>query len=450
MFKVLRYFQQAHGHCDVPPNARRGSLASWLREQRADARAGRLLPRRFRRLEALGVALGGSHGSRTDGPARRDELWNARFAQLIRFKKRFGHCDVPCHWPKDRVLGNWVSNQRSFRNKGWLKQERIDQLDKVGFRWIARFDGEAPPGSFRPLVKVLDQRWEAMFAALVRYKRKHGHCNVRPRDGRSLSRWANRCRSEAKRGALRADRRGRLDQLGFQWEVGGYHLQAGWEARFAQLVAYKNRFGHCDVPCHWPKDRSFGNWVSNQRSFRNKGWLSQERIDRLDRLGFRWIARLNRQAPPMSFRAHLRALDQLWDARFAALVRYKRKHGHCNVLPGDGLGGGLNRWAIRCRSEAKRGALRADRRRRLDQLGFHWEGGGYHRQAGWEARLAQLLAYKKRFGDCDVPCHWPKDRVLGHWVSSQRSFRKKGLLSQERIDRLEKIGFRWDASRRRD
>jgi len=296
MFKVLRYFQQAHGHCDVPPNARRNSLACWLRKQRADARAGRLLPKRFQRLEALGVALGGSHGSRAEHQNRWDELWNSRFAQLIEFKKRFGHCDVPCHWPKDRLLGHWVSNQRSFRNKGWLNQERIARLDKLGFRWIARFNREAPPVSFRTHVRALDQLWDARFAALVRYQKKHGHCHVRPGDGpgRSLSKWVIRCRSEARRGALRADRRRRLDQLGFPWEGGRYHLRVSWETKFAQLVAHKERYGHCDVPCHWPKNRVLGHWVSNQRSFRKKGWLSQERIDRLQQIGFRWCAPFRR------------------------------------------------------------------------------------------------------------------------------------------------------------
>ena len=450
MFKVLRFFREAHDHCDVPANSAPDSLGHWLAEQRKAHRAGRLRREHFQRLEALGVVFDDLSAARLAQWMDRERRWNERFAQLVAFKKHCGHCDVPCHWRKDRLFGQWVSSQRDLRKKGRLSQERINRLDELGFRWLARRHRDAPPQSFQPGVSATDQLWDSMFEALLQYKKEQGHCNVRPEDGLKgrLYKWVTKQRMDARKHLLREDRRRRLEEVGFLWR--GHNPQwDNWDKRFAQLVAFQKRCGHCDVPCHWRKDRFFGQWVSSQRDLRKKGRLSQERINRLDELGFRWLARCHRDALPQSFQPGVSATDQLWDSMFEALLHYKKEHGQCNVRPEDGLKGRLYKWVTRQRTDARKDRLREDRRRRLDEVGFLWR--GHNPQwNNWDKRYAQLVAFKKRFGHCDVPCHWRKDRFFGQWVSSQRNLRKKGRLSQERIDRLDQIGFRWLARFRLD
>ena len=70
----------------------------------------------------------------------------------------------------------------------------------------------------------------------------------------------------------------------------------------------------------------------------------------------------------------------------------------------------------------------------------------------WEARYKQLSEYKKRCGTCCVPQFYPEDPGLGLWVKVQRrSFRlhsagkKNPLLSGQRLEKLESLGFVWDA-----
>ena len=69
----------------------------------------------------------------------------------------------------------------------------------------------------------------------------------------------------------------------------------------------------------------------------------------------------------------------------------------------------------------------------------------------WEARYKQLSEYKKRYGTCCVPQYYPEDPGLGIWVKVQRrSFRlhcagkKNPLLSGQRLEKLESLGFVWD------
>jgi hypothetical protein len=70
--------------------------------------------------------------------------------------------------------------------------------------------------------------------------------------------------------------------------------------------------------------------------------------------------------------------------------------------------------------------------------------------AQWEARLAQLEAYMRTHGDCNVPQGWAEDPPLGSWVNKQR----KGKLKLDRGEpslgmtaaraaQLDKLGFNW-------
>jgi hypothetical protein len=61
----------------------------------------------------------------------------------------------------------------------------------------------------------------------------------------------------------------------------------------------------------------------------------------------------------------------------------------------------------------------------------------------WNGNYQKLIAYKKSYGDCDVPVHWEEDPSLGAWVAAQRALRKKGWLQLKRITLLKQLGFRW-------
>ena len=62
----------------------------------------------------------------------------------------------------------------------------------------------------------------------------------------------------------------------------------------------------------------------------------------------------------------------------------------------------------------------------------------------WEEGFAALVLFKQREGHCDVSTkHKEGDYNLGGWVSNQRS--NKDALSPERRQRLDEIGFVWDA-----
>ena len=67
----------------------------------------------------------------------------------------------------------------------------------------------------------------------------------------------------------------------------------------------------------------------------------------------------------------------------------------------------------------------------------------------WNSKYELLRQYKKDNGDCLVPTRYD-DHNLGRWVLKQRTeFRKfqankRSALTQEQINRLNKLGFDWD------
>lgn len=412
-FAELESYVRIFGHTRIScGDIAHSQLRTWLRTQQGMAVAGTLPAGRWQRLTDLGVLLLG-----------RDERWQMRFAELRQFRERFGHCRVPARWKENAPLGHWVHVQREFKRKGMISAMRIALLESIGFEWGTRW-----PGGTR------DTHWERRFADLQRFAQEHGHTEV-PKGyaaAPGLWSWVSNQREVQRAGKLRADRRERLEAIGFAWRDTGRNNAQRWEKRVAQLLQFRERFGHCHVPARWKEDVPFAHWVHVQREFKKKGMLSPERIQRLEAIGFEWHG-------PHGPRNLQRVR---WAEMFAHLATYRKEHGHTQVPPGYGKHG-LGDWVANQRVLQRAGTLPPDRRERLESIGFEWRGVRKAAAERWEQRFAQLVAFRERHGHCRVPAKWREDTAFGHWVYNQRLFKRKGKLSAERIRRLEEIGFEW-------
>ena len=133
------------------------------------------------------------------------ERWETGFAALLKFRRREGHCCPGRHHVEHNFkLGQWVSVQR-YR-KDFLPKERKRLLGAMGFDWDCR-----------------DQRWEQNFAALLKFKRREGHCCVptfHSENGLELGWWVATQRRNKKKKEMSSERRARLNKIGFVWRVG--------------------------------------------------------------------------------------------------------------------------------------------------------------------------------------------------------------------------------------
>jgi len=433
-FEKLVQFKELHGHCRVPRNYSVAdvNLGNWVATQRLHYRkylAGKYSPITQEQIDAL-ESLGFNWGTANTG-------WKGTFEKLVQFKELYGHCQVPQKYSVDGIsLGTWVTTQRSnyrkyLAGKGSpMTQERIDQLNSIGFDW-----GTAKTG------------WEVHFQKLVQFKELHGHCQVPSNysaDDVNLGNWVSFQRQEYLRlregqhSTMTQERINALEKVDFYW---GKH-KIEWEAYFQMLQEFQEVHGHCQVPQNYSvNDHKLGSWVRSQRAQYKKFQdgkdtpMTQERIDALEKIGFVW------------------KLQKGWEAQFQLLQEFQKEHGHCQVPRNHSVNNiKLGRWVSNQRVQYKNlkdGRSSSMTHERIDQLnsiGFDWS----KPQIGWEAQFRLLSEFQKENGHCRVPLSHSVDNVrLGIWVQKQRSEYKKfqdgkpSSMTQERINQLNAIGFQW-------
>jgi len=156
-FAELMVFHQQHGHFNVPrKDANYKFLVEWANHQRRKYCSGKLKPARRQRLEAarfpwslnmrrgpMEMVLAGDVPAGdiaaidllTGNDLPPADPWDAKYEDLVRFHRRFGHSYVPHPWPEQPGLGFWVCIQRQERAAGTLPPEHIARLDDIGFYW---------------------------------------------------------------------------------------------------------------------------------------------------------------------------------------------------------------------------------------------------------------------------------------------------------------------------
>ncbi|KAL3933401.1 MAG: hypothetical protein SGBAC_010414 [Bacillariaceae sp.] len=139
-----------------------------------------------------------------------------------------------------------------------------------------------------------------------------------------------------------------------------------------------------------------------------------------------------------------------WDQRYQDLLKFKEKQGHCHVQHTYQENPALARWAKRQRYQYKRkleqkqSSMSEARQHKLDEAGFIWD----LQTMVWQERYAELVDYKREYGDCNVPCRFEENPPLGMWVKCQRRQYKLHLSNQvsrltpKRFQLLTDLGFR--------
>ena len=305
--------------------------------------------------------------------------------------------------------------------------------------------------SFRDSKKVYRPRqgWHQTYAELAAYAKEHGHCNP-TRDGNDdfLAQWMEKQRR--KRDRLSSEKIRLLDAIGFNWKSRAEREDEEWDRHFEQLKEFKRQHGHTEVPSKDVKLKQLGSWSMTQRVKHIKGQLRHDRHEKLDAIGFDFRPEGNRQA------RHGINQDAMWREMFNRLVDFKAENGHCLVPRSfehdnkevTSRKPSLAGWVANQRQAFRRGDIRPDRRKLLDEIGFVWKVDLYNADASlhqkhFDEMVERLLQFKKEHGHTQVPFRYEKDNALTQWVHVQRQYLQKGELKAARKKRLDEIGFSW-------
>ena len=281
--------------------------------------------------------------------------WEHYFSEASIYYAEHGDLNVPKRYttPGGLSLGVWLITQRRVREgqiQGDLTQQQIARLDSIGMVW----------GNRKEIA------WQHGFEAAKKYHDTYGDLLVAGKyvdpEGYPLGQWILKTRQQKLNGCLKEERIAQMDEIGMVWSI----FDAKWEKAYALAVAYYEENGNLNIPRSYvtAAGERLGVWLANQQWSYPKGKLTEEQIERLNRIGMYWGNRNDRQ----------------WNQGYQEAKRYFEAHGDLrvpvNYVSPEGYA--LGKWVKRQRytrlNPEKSGAVLTEERiAKLDEIGMRWD-----------------------------------------------------------------------------
>jgi hypothetical protein len=480
-YGILKQFVEEYGNAKVFKNyiTREGmKLGSWVSSQRGFKSKNLLSQEKIERLEAL---PGWTWNARVDS-------WEDAYEQLETYVKENGDAKVPQSYitPQGLNLGNWVGMQRGFKSKNNLNSDRLELLESLpGWSWNARrdkweycfeklseyiqkngnakvpFDHITMDGTKlgvwvtglrqRKLRNALSSflierleslpgwswdiyadKWEEGFQRYQYFVNEKGSAKIAQQyvnsDGFPIGNWVNAQRQSKLKNGLNLKQIERLESLpGWTWNA----RADNWEDAYEQLQSYAELHGNTKVKRDYVTENGIKleQWIKQQRGFKSRNELSQDKIERLETLpGWSWDV-----------------YSDKWRDAYEQLETYVKENGDAKVPKSYITPQGLNlgNWVGMQRGFKSKNNLNSDRLELLESLpGWSWD--PFTDQ--WEANFKQLQSFVDEYGHAKVPHVFINQygQKLGVWVLKQRQNKAKNKLTPEREKRLEGLsGWTW-------
>lgn len=300
------------------------------------------------------------------------------------------------------------------------------------------------------------ERWEERFRQLAEYREAFGNCDVpiRYAPNVQLGRWVQKQRM-----LYRKRREGLEAQAEAIAAAGGdagavtaaaarMEQQAGMEG--AAAAGTGGGLEDVDVDVVGVEAGGEGEDEKGIPGVSEKV-LNEERIGRLESMGFRWWAQTYESTP--------------WETRFEELLAFKALNGHCRVPKNYADNPGLSEWVKTQRRNYKEKAkvIQGERMEKLLESGFEFVVAPSVKS--WEARYDQLLVFRRNHGHCEVPAVGDASEsgiITGTDADDERAFRRwahrqrteywkhrdgqRSCLDRNKIKKLDALNFRWGRS----
>ena len=423
---ALEFYRQ-NGHLNVPVDYRAFNglqIGVWIRRQRS-LRAGKAkigvppTEEQIARLDAIGM----------NWKNRSESAWNKGYQAAVAYYKEYGNLEVPTTYvmPDGYRLGTWLAKCRE-KGKEKHSEEQRKSLDELGIIW------EKPDS------------WQVRYLLAKKYYEEHGNLNIPPKykaDGIWLSKWVNEQRQIyiGNRGVkkLTEEQIKSLESIGMVWENRNHLVwNETWHNQFQSAQVFYRQYGHLNIPSDYDNGngKTLAAWVVRQRALKVKGKLPQEQIAMLEEIGMVWV------------------IENSWGIGFAHAKEYYTANGNLLVSPnhvcddGYNLGGWITNQRANSKTKDKYRRLDKKQIERLDSIGMIWSVGDFR----WEEAYKRAGMFYREKGHLVIPRYYGQDNDfdLYEWVVAQRNKYRSGELSEDKIQKLEKIGMDWLTSIERD
>ena len=253
-------------------------------------------------------------------------------------------------------------------------------------------------------ISYLEESEYDYYGAMKDFYEEHGHLYI-PKgyevDGHDV--YHQFCVIRGNKNKLDKDYKAKFDAIGMDWEITQQWMKGFWAAK-----AYFRQFGDLDVPSTIGEYGGVYLYDWLKRCKENKDRMYERQINMMDSIGVNW-----------------NILDP-WEEKFQELEQYKEEHGHVDV-PGDE--GALGKWVF----DQRRRPPEGEKKKRLDKLGFEWDGRKSRSRNAWREGEAHAKEYYKTYGNLKVPAGFVcKDSYkLGNFIKKAKS--------ENRMKELEKV-----------
>lgn len=297
----------------------------------------------------------------------------------------------------------------------YLTEERIRQLDELGFIWSKE-----------------DSQWEMNFQAAQDYYRKHGDLEVPAAyispDGLKLGVWLQSVRYNRKKpgkGKPLTERQiATLDAIGMNWTG---KLDRSFANGMVHAQEYFRANGDLNVTrsCCSPDGFRLGEWVANQRERYRRGSMPEQHKKKMESVGMVW------ERPDS------------WNTKYAMLESYYKTHGNISIPSTyEENGVWLGRWLSEQRQiyHGKREGkhLTENQIHQLDSLGMLWIP---NNDTKWLEMFQSLVDYGNQNHNFDVPADFEQNPRLRRWVQRQQSLYRKNSLAAWKAEKLLQLGL---------
>ncbi len=380
-------------------------------------------------------------------------------------KKKMGYIVVPIFHYKDDDIEKEIEKQPFFKNlisvirslcdqderlqaeidgvafeKGQKISKRIElSYDDEEIEKIIKLDGlekKVREYLFDQIIEKTRNYWNVKFQQLKEFIEKFGHSTISKGnlEYRDLYYWCGNLRKYYHLGTLDKTKIKRLNDIGFDWkgEQRENYLppEEKWQKNFDKLKKYFDENGHTNVPARYEKDKPLGTWCVGQRVKYDNGKLEDWQIDLFEQINFDWD-------PKNKF-----------DEYYNELIKFKEENGHLRVpTQGSDKYKALGRWVNKLRVvynagnidskgdmvALKKGRIRANNLKKLNEIGFVWNAG----RGDWNARFKELQQYFLQNGHSNVS--QTDDMSLYYWCYRHKKNHKN--LTKEKLGKLKSVNF---------
>ncbi len=395
-FNKAKLYYEEHGNLNVSSDYKCEdgfALGRWIRRHRKDASGKtqiKVTDERRALLDSIGMIW---HVNSDD-----------KYLEACRdYYKEHGNLEVYGNVKyKEIDIGQFLARSRLAYSRNELSQDMIDELNSMNMIWESS----------------REYHWNQKYQEAKEFYDKHHYLDV------SHNLWLKQQIKNYKQERLSEKQIQLLNDIHIQ-----DYLEDSWNSYLRKAHEYYDEHHNIQVPVSYVCEDGtrLGQWLLRQRQLYSENKLTKDKIQKLNEIQMVWDS----------------ISQTRWMNGFTHAKDFFDQYHHLDVNRDYTCDDGykLGCWLVDQRKRKKKNIMSDEQIALLDSIDMIWD--CYEHK--WNMFYQKAIDYKNQFGDLNIPATYKTQdgEALGVWIRSQRKAYSKDNYPQDRIEKLNLIGMRW-------